>query len=79
MLIVTPTDAYSSVHNFEPAAELLHHILSKRLSVDPSEHPLMITEPAWNTSKAREEMAEIAFKRFNVPALYFGSTGVLSA
>ncbi len=63
----------------EPAAELLHHILHKRLGIDPSEHPLMLTEAAWNTPKAREQMAELAFEGEGVPALYFGSAGVLSA
>ena len=39
----------------------------------------MITEPAWNTAKAREQLAEMAFEGEKVPALYFGSAGVLSA
>ena len=67
------------VNDFEPASHLLHHILHKRLSVDPSEHPLMITEPAWNTPQSREKLAELAFEGEGVPALYFGSSGVLSA
>jgi actin-related protein len=67
------------VNDPEPASQLLHHILHKRLSVDPSEHPLMITEPAWNTPKAREIIAQMAFEGEKVPAMYFGSTGVLSA
>jgi actin-like protein 6A len=39
----------------------------------------MLTEAAWNTPKAREQMAELAFEGEGVPALYFGSAGVLSA
>jgi len=69
----------TTVHDFEPASHLLHHILHKRLSVDPSEHPLMITEPAWNTPQSREKLAELTFEGEGVPALYFGSSGVLSA
>lgn len=63
----------------EAASQLLHHIIHDRLGVDPTEHPLMITEPAWNTSKARELLTEMAFEGEKVPALYFGSQGVLSA
>jgi len=63
----------------EPAAALLHHILRERLSVDPAEHPLMLTEPAWNTSMAREMLAEVVFEGEGVPAMYLGSAGVLSA
>ena len=67
------------VRDGEPAGELLDHILRQRLSVDPSEHPLMLTEPAWNTPQAREMLAQMAFEGEGVPALYFGSSGVLSA
>nr|ODN94874.1 brg1-associated factor b [Cryptococcus depauperatus CBS 7855] len=67
------------VHDPEPASALLHHILHSRLGVNPTEHPLMITEPAWNTHKARELLTEMVFEGENMPALYFGSSGVLSA
>jgi actin-related protein len=63
----------------EPASELLHHILHKRLSIEPSEHPIMLTEPAWNTTTAREKLAEMVFEGEKVPAMYLGSAGVLSA
>lgn len=39
----------------------------------------MLTEPAWNTTAARETLTQLAFEEENVPALYFGSSGVLSA
>ena len=68
-----------TVTDAEPAAELLHHILRKRLVVDPTEHPLMFTEPAWNTTKSREILAQMAFEGEGAPAMYLGSAGVLSA
>lgn len=40
---------------------------------------MMITEPAWNTAKSREALAEMIFEGEKMPALYFGSQGVLSA
>ena len=63
----------------EPAAALLHHVLRDRLSIDPREHPLMLTEPAWNTAKARETLSEMVFEGEGVPAMYLGAAGVLSA
>ena len=39
----------------------------------------MITEPAWNTQKAREMLTEMVFEGEKMPALYFGSQGVTSA
>ncbi|WVQ78623.1 hypothetical protein IAT38_000709 [Cryptococcus sp. DSM 104549] len=67
------------VNDPEPASALLDHILRQRLGVDPTEHPLMLTEPAWNTPKARQALTEMVFEGEKMPALYFGSSGVLSA
>jgi actin-related protein len=39
----------------------------------------MLTEPAWNTTKSREILAEMVFEGEKMPAMYFGSAGVLSA
>jgi actin-like protein 6A len=47
--------------------------------VHPSEHPILATEPAWNTPANRESMAEIMFEEFHVPAFYIANTGVLNA
>jgi actin-like protein 6B len=43
------------------------------------EHPILLTEPAWNTVANRERMAEILFEEFQVPACYIANTGVLNA
>lgn len=67
------------MHDGEAAGQMLKYLLRDRLSVDPSEHPLMLTEPAWNTPAARETLVQMAFEGEGVPALYFGSSGVLSA
>lgn len=49
------------------------------MRVNASEHPILVTEPAWNTPANRERMAEIMFEEFNVPAFYIANTGVLNA
>ncbi|KAJ9095258.1 hypothetical protein QFC21_005624 [Naganishia friedmannii] len=63
----------------EPLPHLISHILHDKLGVDPSEHALMVTEPAWNTPRARETLAEIAFEGEGVPAFYIACNAVLSA
>lgn len=69
----------TTVNDGEAAGKMLNYVLRTRLGADPSEHPLMLTEPAWNTPSARETLAQLAFEGEGVPALYFGSSGVLSA
>lgn len=39
------------------------------LGVNPSEHPVLLTEPSLNDPKNRVKIAEIMFEQFNVPSL----------
>ena len=41
--------------------------------------PLLMTEPGWNTAKAREKYIEIAMEEWGTPAFYVQKTGVLAA
>ncbi|PPQ79564.1 hypothetical protein CVT25_003446 [Psilocybe cyanescens] len=67
------------IQDFNPIKPLIDHALSKVMLVNPSEHPILVTEPTWNTPANRERMAEIMFEEFNVPAFYIANTGVLNA
>ena len=42
-------------------------------------HPLFMTEPSWNTTKAKDKSIEIAMESWGTPAFYMGKTGVMSA
>ncbi|KAF5333667.1 hypothetical protein D9611_002217 [Ephemerocybe angulata] len=67
------------ITNFDPIPPLIRHALEDVMRVDATEHPVLVTEPAWNTPENRERMAEIMFEEFNVPAFYIANTGVLNA
>lgn len=67
------------IQDFNPISPLIRNALDEGLRVDPSEHPVLVTEPTWNTPANREKMAEIMFEEFNVPAFYIANTGVLNA
>ncbi|PCH41406.1 brg1-associated factor b [Wolfiporia cocos MD-104 SS10] len=67
------------IQDFEPIPSLISYALEQALRCNPSEHPILVTEPAWNTPANRERMAEILFEEFNVPAFYISNTGVLNA
>ncbi|KAI8071621.1 actin family [Gongronella butleri] len=49
------------------------------LRVDPTQHPLLCTEPAWNTTQNREKLAELAFEKFDFPAFYLAKDAVMTA
>jgi len=67
------------IQNFDPIPPLISHALEEVMRCNPSEHPVIVTEPAWNTQANRERMAEIMFEHFNVPAFYISNTSVLNA
>jgi hypothetical protein len=67
-----------AVTDFAPIPAIVSHAFTHSLRVDPTEHPVLVTEPAWNTQANRERMAEIMFEEFHVPAFYISNTGVLN-
>jgi hypothetical protein len=67
------------VTDFKPIPYLFRHALKEILHCNAEDHPILVTEPAWNTTANRERMAEIMFEEFQVPAFYIANTGVLNA
>ncbi|KZW03930.1 actin-related protein Arp4p [Exidia glandulosa HHB12029] len=67
------------ISDFAPIPAIVSHALIHSLRTNPAEHPVLVTEPAWNTPANRERMAEILFEEFQVPAFYIANTGVLNA
>lgn len=49
------------------------------LHVNSNEHPLLCTEPAWNSPENREKMMELAFEKFDAPAFYVAKDAVMTA
>jgi len=67
------------ISNWDAAEALMEHSYKNCLSSDPSEHPLLLAEPSFNPAPAREKMTELAFEKFQVPALFLSKNAVLSA
>ncbi|KAF7331924.1 hypothetical protein MKEN_00072700 [Mycena kentingensis (nom. inval.)] len=67
------------ISEFEPVVALVRHAIEDVMRCNPAEHPILVTEPAWNTPQNRERMAEIMFEELEVPAFYISNTAVLNA
>jgi actin-related protein len=76
---VTNYNGLPQVTDFKPIPYLVRHALKEVLHCNAEDHPILVTEPAWNTASNRERMAEIMFEEFQVPAFYIANTGVLNA
>ena len=49
-----------------------------QLRIEPSEHPVLLTEAPFNPKKNRERMLEIMMETYQVPAFYVAIQAVLS-
>ncbi|WXG43048.1 MAG: actin family protein [Promethearchaeati archaeon SRVP18_Atabeyarchaeia-1] len=75
--LVYPVE-HGMILDWQAMEKIWHFTFYNDLRVNPSEHPILLTEPPLNPRKNREKMAEIMFETFNVPAMYVSMQAVLS-
>lgn len=66
------------IENFEHMEHLWEYTFYQMLKVDPSRHPVLLTEPPYNPKPNRERMVELMFEAFQVPCLNISIQGVLA-
>ena len=66
------------ITDFDAMEKIWHYTFYERLRVDPSEHPVILTDSKINPTENREKMASIMFETFGVPQYYASDTGILS-
>ncbi|CAG8602425.1 5421_t:CDS:2 [Paraglomus occultum] len=67
------------VEDWDALEQIWDYALKSRLHVDPREHPLLVSEVAWNTREHREKLIELAFEKYETPAFYVAKNPVLTA
>ncbi len=67
------------VSNWELFEQLWEYSYTKALRTVSSEHPVMFSDPSWDSKANREKICEMAFETFDVPGFYLGRSAVLSA
>ena len=58
--------------------QIWDHVFMDQLRIDPSDHPVLLTEAPFNPKKNRERMLEIMMETYQVPAFYVAIQAVLS-
>ncbi|XP_006885115.1 PREDICTED: actin-related protein T1-like [Elephantulus edwardii] len=66
------------VMGWDDMEKLWHYLFECRLGVKPSEQPLVMTDPAFNSKETREKMAEVVFETFRVPAFQLVNHSVVA-
>ncbi|KAG5873433.1 hypothetical protein JTB14_031050 [Gonioctena quinquepunctata] len=67
------------VDNWDMFENFLDFIYNHALRAIPKDHPILLTEPPWITPSKREEMTELMFEKYSVPAVYLAKNASLAA
>jgi actin len=69
---------HGRVKDWDDLEAIWAHLFNNELKIDSTERPVLLTEPPRNPKNNKEQMQEIMFERFGVPALYVSIQAVLS-
>ena len=69
---------HGQVTDWDAMERIWHYSFYNDLRVNPTDHPVLLTEPPLNKNTNKEKMAELMFDTFNVPAMYISMQAILS-
>lgn len=78
ILKVTYPVAHGVVQDWDDMERIWSHTFYNGLRIVPAEHAVLLTEAALNPKANRENMTQIMFETFYVPAMYVSTQAVLS-
>uniref|UniRef100_A0A7S1WF12 Actin n=1 Tax=Alexandrium catenella TaxID=2925 RepID=A0A7S1WF12_ALECA len=78
ILKVTYPVAHGVVQDWDDMERIWSHTFYNGLRIEPREHAVLLTEAALNPKANRENMTQIMFETFYVPAMYVSTQAVLS-
>lgn len=67
------------ISDWDGVQNLIQHVYEKELRIAPNEHPVLFSEPSFNTPQLREKLTELMFEQFDSPALFIAKSAVLSS
>lgn len=67
------------IEDWDLYQHLLDHLFSRHVKTNPELHPVLMSEPVWNSKQKREKLTELMFEHYHIPAFFLCKTAVLSA
>ena len=77
--LTSPFDEEGNISDWDAVEAIWEHTLTKRLVVQPDEHPILLGEPANASRETREKMVELLFEKHNPPAVFLAKNPVLTS
>ncbi|KAG8581312.1 hypothetical protein GDO81_007625 [Engystomops pustulosus] len=65
------------IDNWESFQAILDYTYTNLIKSRPSLHPVLMSEPAWNTKEKRERLTELMFEHYNIPSFVLCKSAVL--
>ncbi|KAK3103473.1 hypothetical protein FSP39_019490 [Pinctada imbricata] len=59
--------------------KVMDNTYERHIKSESQLHPVMMSEPSWNSKGKREKLTEIMFEKYNIPAFFLCKNAVLSA
>ena len=78
MEILAPIQ-HGLVMDWDCAEALWDYTFKSQLHISPTEHPVLLSEPIYNTKARREKTVELFFERFQSPAMFLAKDAALTA
>ncbi|XP_056419179.1 actin-like protein 6A isoform X2 [Hyla sarda] len=67
------------IDDWESFQAILDHTYKRLTEFKTRLHPVLMSEPAWNTREKRERLTELMFEHYNIPSFYLCKSAVLRA
>ncbi|EGG15008.1 actin-like protein 6A [Cavenderia fasciculata] len=67
------------IKDWDAMEHIWSHAFHEQLNINPAEHPILLSEPAYNTRQIRERVSEIMFEKFHTPAVFISNNAVLTS
>uniref|UniRef100_A0A0B6YSV1 Actin, cytoplasmic n=1 Tax=Arion vulgaris TaxID=1028688 RepID=A0A0B6YSV1_9EUPU len=67
------------IENWDIFEKVMDYVYSQSVKSEANLHPVLMSEAAWVTKSKREQLTEIMFEKYNVPAFFLCKNPVLSA